>query len=256
LGWEGNIRKCASLIIVYRPEEKKPLATTASATVDVDALWASMTSGAMQQNIDQGAQDVDASKSPQTTPKKQQGHESSPVQNTLESRVSKEPEGDDMIMIQRTYNFAGKVHVEEKLVAQDSAEARLWLQSQPSGKARPQPSDLNVTKPLRPPKKARRSIFEPITEPLPQRTDLRFGVNSISRNGAGSGMNGGVQAKKLNTVEKSKMDWAGFVDKEGIKDELETAGKAKGAYLDQREFLARVEEKREEEARRARMKAL
>jgi hypothetical protein len=215
-----------------------------------------MISGATQQTVDQGTQDANISKAPQVAPKKQQENESSPVQNTLGGDESKEPEGDDVIMIQRTYNFAGKVHVEEKLVSRDSAEARLWLQSQPSGGARPQPSDPNITKPLRPLKKARRSIFEPITEPLPQRTDLRFGVNSISRNGMGAGANGGVQAKKLNTVEKSKMDWAGFVDKEGIKDELETAGKAKGAYLDQREFLSRVEEKREEDARRARMKAL
>ena len=33
-----------------------------------------------------------------------------------------------------------------------------------------------------------------------------------------------AKAKKLNVVEKSRMDWAGFVDKEGIKDELELAG--------------------------------
>jgi hypothetical protein len=243
----------------YRTEEKKPLATTAAATVDVDALWASMTSGTTKATIDQAMDDVnadgaaDASKSPQTALNKQQGPESSPIQNISGARVGIEPE-EDMIMIQRTYNFAGKVHVEEKLVPRDSAEAKLWLESQPLGKGLPQPLDPNITNPLRPPKKARRSIFEPITEPLPQRADLRFGVSSISRNG--TGVNGGAAAKKLNTVEKSKMDWAGFVDKEGIKHELETAGKAKGAYLDQREFLARVEEKRDEEARRARLKAL
>jgi Bucentaur or craniofacial development len=199
---------------------------------------------------------ADASKFLQTATRKQQGLESSPIQNTPEVRVATNPDGEDMIMIQRTYNFAGKVHVEEKLVPRDSAEAKLWLQTQSDGKRRPQPADLNITKPLRPPKKARRSIFEPITEPLPQRTDLRFGVSNISRTGTSIGVSGGMTAKKLNTVEKSKMDWAGFVDKEGIKDELETAGKAKGAYLDHREFLARVEEKREEEARRARLKAL
>ncbi len=242
------------LTILLRPEEKKPLVTTDSATVDVDAIWASMTSDATQQAVDRRTQDANGSKSPQITPKKQPAHESTAIQSTLEARRSQEPEGGDMIMIQRTYNFAGKIHVEEKLVARDSAEARLWLRSQPSGKGPPQPSDPNITKPLRPPKKARRSIFEPIGEPLPQRADLRFGVSSIARNGPGNGLNNGAQAKKLNTVEKSKMDWAGFVDKEGIKDELETAGKAKGAYLDQREFLVRVEEKREEEARKARMK--
>lgn len=62
-----------------------------------------------------------------------------------------------------------------------------------------------------------------------------------------------INAKKLNTVEKSKMDWAGFVDKEGIKDELETAGKAKGSYIERQNFLSRVEVSRDDEARRARL---
>jgi hypothetical protein len=210
-----------------------------------------MTSGTPGQKLDHGAQNLNISKSPQTTPTKQPVSESGQEQIDIGAPISKEPEGEDMVMIQRTYNFAGKIHTEEKLVARDSAEARLWLQSQTLGKASSQISDPNITKHLRRPKKARRSIFEPITEPLPQRIDLRFGVQCIIRNGSGSAA---AQAKKLNTVEKSKMDWAGFVDKEGIKDELETAGKAKGAYLGQREFLARVEEKRDEEARRARLK--
>jgi hypothetical protein len=191
-------------------------------------------------------------KSPHTAEEGRQANNiDDPFDINGKSTNNEEDEG-GMIKIQRTYNFAGKVHVEEKLVPRDSAEARLWTQLQSSGKTLSTPSDPNAAKPLKPPRKARRSIFEPITESLPKRTDLRFGVNSISRNN-GVGVNGGP-AKKLNTVEKSKMDWAGFVDKEGIKDELETAGKAKGAYLDQREFLARVEDKREEEARRARVK--
>jgi Bucentaur or craniofacial development len=172
---------------------------------------------------------------------------------TIADMPSSSAEGgpDNMIIIHRTYNFAGKVHTEEKMVARDSAEARLWLQSQPS-EAHSQPGGSKFSKPLRPPKKARRSIFEPIADPLPQRTDLRFGVNANSNRQTGLP----VYAKKLNTVEKSKMDWAGFVDKEGIKDELEMAGKAKGSYMNQTEFLVRVEEKREEEARKARLKTI
>jgi hypothetical protein len=46
------------------------------------------------------------------------------------------------------------------------------------------------------------------------------------------------------------MDWAGFVDKEGIKDELDAAGKSKGAYRARQEFLARVEMNKLEEERR------
>lgn len=60
-------------------------------------------------------------------------------------------------------------------------------------------------------------------------------------------------AKKLNTVEKSRMDWAGYVDKEGIKDELELAGKSKGSHMLREDFLARSEMRREDDARRARL---
>ena len=62
-----------------------------------------------------------------------------------------------------------------------------------------------------------------------------------------------AQAKKLTTVEKSRMDWAGYVDKEGIKDELELAGKSKDSYMAREDFLAKSEARREEDTRKARM---
>lgn len=156
---------------------------------------------------------------------------------------------DSMIMIKRTYNFAGQVHTEQKLVPRDSAEAKLYLASQ-EGAADPSTEDtsLPLVKPKRPTKTVRRSVFEPIID-LPQRTDLHFGA----RKDTGVEITAtGKDAKKLNTVEKSAMDWAGFVDKEGIKDDLSAAGKSKGAYRARQEFLARVEQKKDEEARRAR----
>lgn len=156
-------------------------------------------------------------------------------------------------MIKRTYNFAGKVHTEQKLVSRNSAEAKLFLASQPdpASVAVPDPEPSLFVKPKRPVKKARRSIFEPVLAELPQRTDLHFGIRKDSN---GVLLVGGATGKerKLNTVEKSAMDWAGFVDKAGIKDELDAAGKSKGAYKARQEFLARVEDKKEEESRRAR----
>lgn len=157
-----------------------------------------------------------------------------------------------MVMIKRTYNFAGKVHVEQKLVPRNSAEAKLFLASQPDPSSAPAPETTSsdpFTKPKRPPKLARRSVFEPIVEGLLKRTDLHFGVRKESDVEL-TGITG--KEKKLNTVEKSAMDWAGFVDKAGIKDDLDAAGKSKGAYRARQEFLARVEQKKEEEARRAR----
>ncbi len=165
-------------------------------------------------------------------------------------------------MIKRTYTFAGKIHSEEKLVPRGSAEAQLYLSTLAKEKEKDKEKKVSTpeegaaptpfTKPKRQLKKARRSIFEPIPpEGLPQRTDLHFGERK-EESGVqlvGKATDGG---KKLNTVEKSAMDWAGFVDKEGIKDELVLAGKSKGAYKSRQEFLARVERKKVEDDRRAR----
>jgi len=154
---------------------------------------------------------------------------------------------DSMIMIKRTYKFAGEVHTEQKLVPRNSAEAKLFLASATQSTTDPSPS-TDPTPAKRPTKKARRSVFEPVTD-IPKRMDLHFGV----RKDSGVVLSEvGRDAKKLNTVEKSAMDWAGFVDKEGIADELDAAGKSKGAYKSRQEFLARVEQKKEEDARRAR----
>lgn len=156
-------------------------------------------------------------------------------------------------MIKRTYNFAGKVHTEQKLVPRSSAEAKLYLSTQVSNPsastsddtpASPFPSKRRVPK-------ARRSRFEPVIENLLRRTDLNLGVRRDADGViVGSGVGKVKEAKKLNTVEMSAMDWAMFVDKEGIADELDAAGRAKGAYKARQEFLERVERKKEVEERR------
>ena len=63
---------------------------------------------------------------------------------------------------------------------------------------------------------------------------------------------GKEKARKLNTVEKSKMDWEAEVERRGMREELEKAEKSGRSYLGRMEFLGRVEGKGEEEARRAR----
>jgi hypothetical protein len=234
--------------VYCRKVEKKPRVDISAATVDVDALWAEMISGKPQPKEPEneasetvyGAIDSRESLSPNATRNKD-------VIGEASSTGADEP--DSMIMIQRTYNFAGQVHTEQKLVPRDSAEAKLFLASK-EGAADPATEDATLlqVKPMRPTRKARRSVFEPLIE-LPQRTDLHFGA----RKDTGVEITAiGKDAKKLNTVEKSAMDWAGFVDKAGIKDDLAAAGKSKGAYRARQEFLARVEQKKDEEARRAR----
>jgi hypothetical protein len=53
---------------------------------------------------------------------------------------------------------------------------------------------------------------------------------------------------------KSKLDWAAYVDREGIKDELDVHSKAKESYLHRTDFLNRLETRQEEERRNIRLK--
>lgn len=238
-----------------RKVEKKPLADTTAATVDVDALWESMISGKpTPKTIEQSSGDnsqIPGSGTLSSPDPKGQGQNRSKDSRSPSTTLS-EGAG-SMIMIKQTYNFAGKVHSVEKLVPRNSAEAKLFLASQTETAKPTETPEATIenplfTKPKRPLKKARRSAFEPLTE-IPIRTDLHFGVRKESGVVI---LEAGQDAKRLNTVQKSAMDWAGFVDKEGIADELDAAGKAKGAYKARQEFLARVEQKKEEDSRRAR----
>lgn len=227
--------------LLNRKAERKFAASTGPVTIDVDALWEQMKSGSSI---------APAPPQAESTYKDGAATQSVPGPDTagnasanLTTDASLDPP--DMIRIKRKYNFAGRVHTEEKLVPRDSAEAKLYLESQAGA---PLPDDDPSAPTRKVPRKAFRSAFEPVLEPLQRRGDLNLGVSArLEARDA--------RAKKLNTVEKSRMDWAGFVDKEGIKDELELAGRSKGSYAERQDFLARSEARREEDARRARVTA-
>ncbi|KAI1265105.1 bucentaur or craniofacial development-domain-containing protein [Xylariaceae sp. FL1019] len=235
-GGEGGLIKTRS----QRAQEKadrKSYTTTGPVTVNVDALWAQMNAAPNLQ--------------PKTDRDRANNNEKLEDKNieSADTNVANKANVDpsEMIKIKRTYNFAGKVHTEEKLVPRDSAEAKLYVASQDPKLTDPESND-NLAKPK--PRKAFRSIFEPVFEGATQRDDLKLGLNlrlQLREQQA--------KTKKLNVVEKSRMDWAGFVDKEGIQDELELAGKSKESYTNRQDFLSRVEAKKEDEARRARMAA-
>ncbi|KAA6409316.1 MAG: hypothetical protein FRX48_06869 [Lasallia pustulata] len=235
-GGEGGVVKTRSMMAVEE-KEKKPLAGAAGATVDVDALWRSLNGGSRKSGTTstQATESSAPSEKVGTPSEKRHTHnEDLSVQDaggeagtTQISAVS----SSDTISIKRTYTFAGETITEEKLVPKTSASALLYLQSQAANT--PSPPTPPNQKPLRRPKK-RVSAFEPnpagIVKGLPS------------------------AGPKLNTIEKSKLDWAGYVDKEGIKEELDVAEKAKEGYLGRMDFLGRVEAKREDERKGARMK--
>ncbi|KYK60044.1 SWR1-complex protein 5 [Drechmeria coniospora] len=213
--------------------ERKVAAIEGKVTVDVDALWEQMVSG--NPMIPKSSEESKAPESPN-------GKRKIPAGNMQDGGVPNE-DPSETILIKRTYNFAGQVHTEEKIVGRDSAEAKLYLASH-GGQV-----PLETSPAKRATKKAFRSAFEPIVEVGPGRTDLDLGVAAMAHAAKEA------QAKKLNTVEKSRMDWAGYVDKEGIKDELELASKSKESYNARSDFLARSEAIRGEEEKRARVAA-
>ncbi|KAK1640628.1 bucentaur or craniofacial development-domain-containing protein [Colletotrichum phormii] len=242
-GGEGGLVKTRSMRAAEK-EERKVAAASGPVTVDVDALWAQMLS-------DQKASAAPAGEN-------ENGGEADVTTAAAAAPGTSKPDeaqaGDpsDTIRIKRTYNFAGKVHTEEKVVARSSAEAKLYLASLGKDAAAAETADADADnkggEPKRVLKKAFRSAFEPVIEIVSQRSDLNLGMTVRIK-----AREKEAQAKKLNTVQKSKMDWAGFVDKEGLKDELELAGRAKGSYAERQDFLARSEAKREDDARQARM---
>ncbi|KAJ4230023.1 swr complex subunit [Fusarium solani] len=227
-GGEGGLIKTRRQRAAEK-EERKYATNNEPVTVDVDALWVQMISGTSTAGSKADSSNAD------TKDAEKQGENGQP---TADSSAADDPS--TMIRIKRTYNFAGRVHTEEKLVPRDSAEAKLYLASQD-----PEAPTDSSTKQA--PRKAFRSAFEPRIDILPQRADLNLGMAARIKAGKEA------QAKKLNVVEKSRMDWAGYVDKEGIKDELELAGKSKDSYMAREDFLAKSEARRDEESRRARL---
>ena len=212
-------------------EKKKAAANTEGATVDVDELWAKLNSvpkpNSIAQTLDTAAQiaqelgDTDKTKDVSLLPPTDKPTDSKPA-------APRSSHTEPMITIKRTYIFAGQTTTEEKLVPASSAEARLYQQSQEAFKQQEQALPNANGKPmLRRPKK-RASMFDP------------------NPNGVPGAAAAGGKGPKLNTIEKSKLDWAGYVDKEGMKEELDTAEKGKEGYLGKMDFLGRVGAKRED----------
>jgi len=235
-----------------RGKERKPLVEASNSSVDVNALWAQMAQS--QKKMDSGS--TSASAGADASSNGLQAHNSQVPAGRLAPQVdettttTERPKNtmssstipnvrsntEDTIVIKRTYEFAGETLTEERVVPATSAEARLYLQQQQAAAVTTTPTVLSpvsssATKPgLRRPKK-RASIFGSDTATPP------------------SGSNA-AKGPKLTTLEKSKLDWAQYVDTEGITEELDEHSKAKGTYLGRLDFLGRMDVKREEEMKK------
>ncbi|KAI2790716.1 SWR1-complex protein 5 [Penicillium oxalicum] len=229
-------------------EERKPLARIDGATVDVDALWAQMNSlqnpvSLSEPQIIEKEEIAPAASGPEPLSSR-----TPHVAPQLNGDSSQRKHTEQMVRIKRTYKFAGEVITEEKLVLKDSAEAKAFL----SGGENVEFTEVvegdetknlhNLRRPLR-----KISRFDPNPSNMIKKSWEKQALTDSAADATGP---------KINTVEKSRLDWAQYVDKAGIKDELRTHSKAKEGYIGRMDFLGRVESKRDEEARQARLRGV
>lgn len=192
-----------------KPQLGGVLASADASTTDVDELWRQMNSKPTKP-------------SPSLETVKLETVEK---EEEKEGEIKVNAEGEETITISRTYTFAGITHTELKTVPRSSQEARTYLSNLSGTSAAATPPIDPALPPRRPPPKKRASIFD---------------AAAAARKPAVA-----ASAQKLNTLEKSRLDWAGFVDKEGISEELKKHTRGDKAYLDRQAFLGRVEENRD-----------
>jgi len=143
------------------------------------------------------------------------------------------------VKIESSYTFAGKVITESKLVDADSAEAKAYFNST-KGITANNSDNSTVTR-----------SFVPVIRTIPgasEPTELRIKLKRPSLIDKFLSTYGNKK-QKLSTLEKSRLDWASFVDKKKLKDDLSMHNK--GGYLDKQEFLGRLQDKRDEHYQKA-----
>lgn len=285
-GGEGGLVKTRAQRRAEK-KERRPLARVDGATADVDAIWATLSTAPVAKTNDEAKGDVgmrgeEAGKGQEEAQDAiRQGEveeEMITIKRTYdfagdriteERQVSKSSAEAKLYLAQQQEKLEKQLSSSKK-VAESSATPDTDRKDIVEGEGeqetdkpavrrplhRPSRFDSNPTaevKGLSPEKQLtwarRRALLDPTAAtPLPafnttgaQDTNAAAAAAKKSRE----------KAQKLNTVDKSRLDWAGYVDKEGIADELDEYGRAKEGYLGRMDFLTRVDERREEERRAA-----
>lgn len=238
-------------------ETKKTVSESTGATIDIESVWARLNNPQALRPLTDTQKPPDANADAENIPPSSETLSKDKLPPSLQ--VSS-PES--TITIPHTYTFAGQTHTSTKIVPASSKEAQAYLASKDKN------STATTGPALRRPL-ARKGLLDPNPQCLikgmnrPPRSDL---PTSIGGQGT-KHLNAATKAKvwevggkkkevKLNTVEKSKLDWEAEVERQGLRDELEKAEKSGGSYLGRMEFLGRGDQLREEEARKARLKEM
>ncbi|SCU77982.1 LADA_0A03180g1_1 [Lachancea dasiensis] len=140
---------------------------------------------------------------------------------------------EEQVLIDRKYEFAGEILHEKKWVPKSSAEAQEYLNS--AKFKQKQKDSTAVTKDVD------NAQGSKLRKPLKRPPILEQII-------------AGALKPKLTTLEKSKLDWATYVDKEGINEELNLHNK--DGYLAKQDFLHQVESFKDEKYRQMRKSEL
>ncbi|KAJ5826619.1 Craniofacial development protein 1/Bucentaur [Penicillium robsamsonii] len=241
-GGTGGFVRTRAMKQQIQEEQRKPLAKIDGATIDVDALWAQMNAPQSQTSLQPPLTQEVTESAPDPEPTGETKAQDKGAKDA-ESQIGPAMHADQMIKIKRTYKFAGEWITEEKVVPKHSAEAKAFLSSGEHVEYTDEDAAaINAARNLRRPLR-KISRFDP----NPTGTIKKSWEKQLVADARGP---------KINTVEKSRLDWATYVDSAGIKDELRTHSKAKEGYIGRMDFLGRMEEKREEERRNARLKGV
>lgn len=172
------------------------------------------------------------------------------VPDVIETSSDNTAPEEEKILIERTYKFAGETIHEKKLVPISSAVAKEYLNS-----LKFDANKVGDNKDDSIPKNDERiendngivgtdtntSDHPPLRRPLKRPPILEDIIS-------------GSLKPKLSTLEKSKLDWVQYVDKEGINDELQYNNR--DGYLAKQDFLSRVESKKDAQYKELRQKQL
>ncbi|KAK0255801.1 swr complex subunit [Friedmanniomyces endolithicus] len=132
---------------------------------------------------------------------------------------------EEFITIRRRIEYAGETTEIEETVPRNSKEGQRYLKEHPPDGQPITPANV-LRRPLRRP-----SAFEPNPTALikgvppeklrlraPSRVDVLLAAERVAEEQR-------KKAEKMTTVQKSALDWSGFVEKQGLREELEAYGK-------------------------------
>ncbi|CAG8726971.1 1241_t:CDS:2 [Cetraspora pellucida] len=175
-------------------------------------------------------------------------------QNTSITKLSN---SDKMITISEVREFAGELITVQRQVYEDSEDAKAFLTSQTKNNNITQPNhmqddsssskktNLSINRISSPSDSSSSSSIKKSQSPIASAVSERgkFGKPKSTLGQLAASLN--KKPKKLNTLEKSKIDWKKYVDKEGIADELKYHNK--NGFIEKQEFLQRTYEAQDSE---------